>query len=173
LFTGPSGEALFILIGEGHKYDFSKFVKTAINYYKDNEQLLYHSLPISPTLHILPQKELLLFPGKVACSDIHVQDAVVAHNIAVNDNDMSSVTSRHQESVNNNTSEDSNSLDISQDDRLAVSDTGHHRIIVFHTSGRIEVKAALSAYLFVRVRIMILMLFIYHIIMASCFRLTK
>lgn len=151
MFTGPNGEALFILIGEGHKYNISKFVKTALNYYKDNEQLLYHSLPISPTLHILPQKELLLFPGKVACSDIRVQDAVGAQNKVVNDNDISSVINRHRESVNNNTGEDNNSLDISQDDRLAVSDTGHHRIIILHTSGRIEVMAALSAYLFVRV----------------------
>jgi hypothetical protein len=126
-------------------------VKTALNYYKDNEQLLYHSLPISPTLHILPQKELLLFPGKVTGSDIHVQDAVGAQNKVVNDNDISSVINRHRESVNNNTGEDNNSLDISQDDRLAVSDTGHHRIIILHTSGRIEVMAALSAYLFVRV----------------------
>lgn len=152
LFTGPNGEALFILIGEGHKNDISKFVKTALNYYKDNERLLYHPLPMSPALHILPQKGLLLFPGKVACSDIRVQDAVGAHNKVVNDNDVSSVTSSHQESVNNNNaSEGSNSLDITQDDRLAVSDTGHHRIVVFQTSGRIEVMAALSAYLFVRI----------------------
>jgi len=154
LFTGPNGEALFILIGEGHKNDISKFVKTALNYYRDNEQLLYHPLPMSPAVHILPQKGLLLFPGKVACSDICVQGAVGAHNEVVNDNDVSSVTSRHQESVNNNnnnTSEGSNSLDIAQDDRLAVSDTGHHRIVIFQTSGRIEVMAALSAYLFVRI----------------------
>jgi len=155
LFTGPNGEALFILIGEGHKNDISKFVKTALNYYKDNEQLLYHPLPMSPALHILPQKGVLLFPGKVACSDIRVQDAVGAHNKVVNDNDLSSVTSSHQKSINNNnnnnTSEGSNSLDISQDDRLAVSDTGHHRIVISQTSGRIEVMAALSAYLFVRI----------------------
>ena len=157
LFTGPNGEPLFVLIGEGHKNDISKFVKAALNYYKDNEQLLYHPLPMSTALHILPQKGLLLFPGKVACSDIRVQDAVGAHNKVVNDNDISSVTSSHQEYVNNNnnnnnnTSEGSSSLDISQDDRLAVSDTGHHRIVIFQTSGRIEVMAALSAYLFVRI----------------------
>ena len=153
MFTGPNGEALFILIGEGHKNDISEFVKTALNYYKDNEQLLYHPLPMSPALHILPKKGLLLFPGKIACSDIHMQDAVGAHNKVVNDNDVSSVTSRHQESLNNNnnTSEGSNGVDISQDDRLAISDTGHHRIVIFQTSGRIEVMAALSAYLFVRI----------------------
>jgi len=152
LFTGPSAEPLFVLIGEGHKNDISKFVKTALNYYKDNEQLLYHPLPMSPALHILPQKGLLLFPGKVACSDIRVQDAFGAHSKVVNDNDISLVTSSHQEYVNNNnTSEVSSSLDISQDDRLAVSDTGHHRIVIFQTSGRIEVIAALSAYLFVSI----------------------
>lgn len=128
------------------------FVQTALNYYKNYEQLLYHSLPVSPALHILPElRGLLLFPGKVACSDICMQDAVEAHNRIINDNDTSSVMSRHQGSVNNNTSEDSNSVDISQDDRLAVSDTGHHRIIIFQTSGRIEVMATLSVYLFVRV----------------------
>ena len=142
---------LFILIGEGHKNDISMFVKTTLNYYKDNEKLLCPSLPMSPALHILPHKGLLLFPGKVACSDIRVQDTVGAQNKVVNDNDISSVTSRHQEFVNNNTGEGCNRSDISQDDRLAVSDTGHHRIIIFLTSGRIEVMAALSAYLFVRV----------------------
>jgi hypothetical protein len=153
LFTGPNGEALFVLIGEGHKNDISKFVKTVLNYYKDNEQLLYHPLTMSPALHILPQKGLLLFPGKIACSDIRVQDAVGAHSKEVNDNDLSSVMNRHQESVNNNnnTSEGSNRLDISQDDRLAVSDTGHHRIVIFQSSGRIEVIATLSAYLFVTI----------------------
>jgi hypothetical protein len=150
------------------------FVKTALNYYKNHEQLFYHSLPVFPALHILPElKGLLLFPGKVACSDICIRDAVGAHNKVINDNNISSVMSRHRESVNNNTSEDSNSSDISQDDRLAVSDTGHHRIIIFQTSGKIEVTTALLAYLFARLWIIILMLLIYHIIMTSCFSLTK
>lgn len=132
-----------MLIGEGHTNFISMFVKTALNYYKNHEQLLYHSLPMSPATHILAKlKGLFLFPGKVACSDICVRDAIGTCDEVVNDNDIPTVMSRHKESVNNNRSEGSNTLDISQVDRLAVSDTGHHRIIVFQTSGRIEVTAA-------------------------------
>jgi len=71
-----------------------------------------------------------------------VQGAVGAHNKVGNGYDMSLVMSRHQESVNDNTSEGSNSLDILQNDRLAAADTGHRRIVIFRTSGRIEVMAA-------------------------------
>jgi hypothetical protein len=144
LFTGPNGEALFILVGEGHKNDVFMFVKTALNYYKNYEQLLDHSLPVSPALHILPQlKGPLLFPGKIASGGISVQDKDEAHKVD-NNNDTASLISR-QESVNNNSSEDNDNLNILQDDRslerLAVSDTGHHRIIIFQASGRIEVMA--------------------------------
>jgi len=59
--------ALFVLKGEGHTVDISMFVKIALNYYKNNEQLQYHSLPVSPALHILPELTgQLLFAGKVA-----------------------------------------------------------------------------------------------------------
>jgi hypothetical protein len=136
LFTGPNGEALFILVGEGHKNDMLMFVKTALNYYKNYGQLLDHSLPLAPAVHILPElKRPLFFPGKVACSGIDIQGVDGAHYKAVNNNDTSSVISKPEEAVNNNS--------ISQEDgdleRLAVSDTGHHRIIIFRTSGRIEV----------------------------------
>jgi hypothetical protein len=59
----------------------------------------------------------------------YVQGAVGARNKVVNGYDMSGM-SRHQESVNNNTSKGSSSLDISQNDRLTVADTGHHQIII-------------------------------------------
>jgi hypothetical protein len=73
LFTGPNGEVLFLLVGEGHKNDVFMFVKTAMNYYKNYEQLLDHSLLVSPALHILPEiKGPLLFPGKAACCNIDV-----------------------------------------------------------------------------------------------------
>jgi hypothetical protein len=145
LFTGPNGEVLFLLVGEGHKNDVFMFVKTAMNYYKNYEQLLDHSLPVSPALHILPEiKGPLLFPGKVACCNIDIQDEDGAHNKAHNNND-TSVTREHRELVNNNSSEGSNNLSALQDggslERLAVSDTGHNRIIVFNTHGRIEVIA--------------------------------
>jgi hypothetical protein len=117
------------------------FVKTAVNYYKNCAQLLHHSLPVSPALHILPQiKGPLLFPGKVACCNIDVRDEDGARDKAHNNN--TSVT-RKQESVNNNSSEGTDNLSILQEgrspERLAVSDTGHNRIIVFSTDGRIEV----------------------------------
>jgi hypothetical protein len=101
----------------------------------------YHS----PALHILPEiKGPLLFLGKVTCCNINVQDEDGAHNKVHNNND-TSVTRKHRESVNNNSSEGSNNLSVLQDGRslesLAVSDTGHNRIIVFNTHGRIEVIA--------------------------------
>lgn len=143
LIIGPNGEVLFILVGEGHKNDILMFVKNALNYYKNDEQLLDHSLPLAPAVHILPElKGPLFFPGKVACSGIDIQDVDGAHYNAVNNNGTSSVTSKPQEAVNNNSSECSSDLTISKEDgdleRLAVSDTGHHRIIIFKTSGRIE-----------------------------------
>jgi hypothetical protein len=136
-----------MLVGEGHKNDVLMFVKTTLNYYKNYEQLLNHSLPLAPAVHILPEvKGPLLFPGKVACSGVGIRGVDGAHCEAVNNNDTSSVISKHQESVNINSSECSNDLRISQEDgdleRLAVSDTGHHRIIIFKTSGRIEVITA-------------------------------
>jgi hypothetical protein len=89
---------------------------------------------LAPAVHILPQlKGPLFFPGKVSCSRIDIQG------------DTSSVIKKPEEAVNNN-SGCSNHLSISQEDgdleRLAVSDTGHHRIIIFRTSGRIEVMTA-------------------------------
>jgi hypothetical protein len=144
LFTGPNGEALFILVGEGHKNDITLFVKTTLNHYRNYKQLLSHLIPLAPAVHILSElKEPLLFPGKVACSAINVQGVDEAHYRAVNNNDTSSAISKPREAVNNKSSECSNNLNISQDDedleRLAVSDTGHHRIIILKTSGRIEV----------------------------------
>ncbi|PNF20594.1 NHL repeat-containing protein 2 [Cryptotermes secundus] len=136
VIIGPNGEVLFILVGEGHKNDILVFVKTALNYYKNYGQLLDHSLPLAPAVHILPElKGLLFFPGKVACIGIDIQGVDGAHYKALNNNnDTSSAISKPEEAVNNNS--------ISQEDgdpeRLAVSDTGHHRIIVFRTSGRIE-----------------------------------
>jgi hypothetical protein len=89
LFTGPNREALFILVGKGHKNGVFMFVKTALNYYKNYEPLLDHSLPVSPALHILPQlKGPLLFPGEVACNGISVQDGT--HNKVDKNNDASS-----------------------------------------------------------------------------------
>jgi hypothetical protein len=122
------------------------FVKTALNYYKNYGQLLDRSLPLAPAVHILPElKGPLFFPGKVACSGIDIQAVDGAHYKAVNNNDRL-VISKPEEAVNNNNSECSNDLSISQEDgdleRLAVSDTGHHRIIIFRTSGRIEVMTA-------------------------------
>lgn len=145
LFAGPNGEALFLLVGEGHVSDVFKFVKTAMNYYKNHEQLLHHTLPSSPALHILPEiKGPLLFPGKVACSNVTVQDEEGAHNRADNNNDRS--VARKLESDNNNSiSKGSNNLSVSRDgrrlERLAVSDTGHNRIIIFNTRGGTEVIA--------------------------------
>jgi hypothetical protein len=144
LFTGPNGEVLFVLVGEGHKNNLFTFVKTAVNYYKNDEQLLDHSLPASPAFHILPEiKGLLLFPGKVACINIGVLDEDNTHSKVDNNNDTSVI--RKHESVNNNSSEGRDNLSVLQDgrslDRLAISDTGHNRIIIFNTCGRIEVMA--------------------------------
>jgi hypothetical protein len=154
LFTGPNGEALFMLVGEGHKNYITLFVKTTLNHYRNYKQLLSHSLPLAPAVHILPElKEPLLFPGKVACCRINMHGVDGAHRKAVNNNDTSSAISKPQESVNDNSSECSNNFSISQEDgdreRLAVSDTGHHRIIIFKTSGKIEVMQLLYLSVFV------------------------
>ncbi|KAJ9579580.1 hypothetical protein L9F63_004765, partial [Diploptera punctata] len=111
IILGPSGEVLFLLVGESHKKDVLMYIKCTMKYFSIKEKLQNHSLPISPANHVRAPGALL-FPGKVAC--------IIA---PANSNDIIS--------VNNNSSEN-----LMQ--RLAVSDTGHHRITVFTTSGKVE-----------------------------------
>ncbi|XP_069674037.1 NHL repeat-containing protein 2 isoform X2 [Periplaneta americana] len=114
LILGPNGEALFLLVGESHKHDMFLYVQTALNYYKNEGQIKDHSLPITSQSHIAAEEDRsLLFPGKMACCELSEQ--------------------------NNNSSQNGNNHSgENYTERLAVSDTGHHRIIIFSTSGRIE-----------------------------------
>jgi hypothetical protein len=60
-------------------------------------------------VHTFPElKEPLFFPGKIACVGIDIYGVEGAHYKAVKNNDTSSVISRPQEAVNNNSSEFSN-----------------------------------------------------------------
>ncbi|PSN47592.1 hypothetical protein C0J52_04566 [Blattella germanica] len=113
LILGPSGEALFLVIGEGQKEDVVMFVKCALRYYRNIDALQPHNLPLSPSQHVTSGP--LLFPGKVACIGTPTDNEVI--------------------SLNNNSSSNERLTE-----RLAVSDTGHHRIIVFSTSGRVEIN---------------------------------
>lgn len=111
LILGPNGEALFLLVGESHKKDVLTYIKCAMKYFSSKGELQSHALPVSPSNYVgVPGP--LLFPGKVACI-----------SASTNNNDINS--------VNNNSDEH-------LIERLSVSDTGHHRIIIFTTSGKVE-----------------------------------
>lgn len=93
-------------------------MKTALKYYKTQGLLSNHSLPLDHTTHILPQNETLLYPGKIAVSSTTNQPC---HN-CVNE----------QNSGNNN------------DRMLAISDMGHHRIVIISSCGKVKVSCLLG-----------------------------
>ncbi|EZA57063.1 hypothetical protein DMN91_007077 [Ooceraea biroi] len=67
VMLGPSGQPLFVLVGEGHRDEILLYAKVAIAHFKSLNQMSNHSLPLKPAHHLLPSsKDGLLFPGKVA-----------------------------------------------------------------------------------------------------------
>ena len=117
---GPSSEALFLLIGESHKSDVLMYIQCAMKYFSNSGKLQSHGLPLAPSYHVAASRSLC-FPGKVACI-----------SAPANSNDATS--------VNNN----SNKLM----ERLAVSDTGNHRVMIFTPSGKVEVISVNCFYSF-------------------------
>lgn len=67
LILGPRGNPIFVLMGEG-KYDLlDSFLTVAMKYYKSNNSLKNHLLPLNPSTDLMAPT-CLKFPGKIVCS---------------------------------------------------------------------------------------------------------
>lgn len=63
--VGPTGQFLYVMVGEGHRQRLLDFIKVTLNYYKEKGEINYDSLPLE--LAQLPPSPLR-FPGKVCVS---------------------------------------------------------------------------------------------------------
>lgn len=67
LVLGPSGEPLFVLVGEGHRERLQLYVDVAIKHFSDSGTLKSSSpVPMAPSEHLQATNSILRFPGKVA-----------------------------------------------------------------------------------------------------------
>lgn len=67
LLLGPNANPLVMLMGEGHKENLRLYIRNALEFYGNQNQLSNHKLPFKSAYHLLPDlKGPLLFPGKVA-----------------------------------------------------------------------------------------------------------
>nr|CAD7203643.1 unnamed protein product [Timema douglasi] len=134
LLLGPNKEVLFLLAGEGMKHELPFIVRTALKHYAGPGQLSGNELPLAPASHLLAEKKgvSLLFPGKVAScqvirNDFHqtpklVSDQTVAFGANLKEPAVPLDRFVHK----------------SETERLAVADTGNHRILILTTSGKLE-----------------------------------
>uniref|UniRef100_A0ABD2W380 Thioredoxin domain-containing protein n=1 Tax=Trichogramma kaykai TaxID=54128 RepID=A0ABD2W380_9HYME len=65
VMIGPSGQPLFVLVGEDHREELFLYTKVALEYFKSLNQIATNDIPIELASHILPVNKNLLFPGKV------------------------------------------------------------------------------------------------------------
>lgn len=56
-------------MGEGHYDLLEKYIGAAIKFYKINNSLKIHSLPLNPATELLNMSSQLKFPGKIVCSE--------------------------------------------------------------------------------------------------------
>ncbi|KAG5887873.1 hypothetical protein JTB14_011408 [Gonioctena quinquepunctata] len=66
LVLGPHSNPIIMLTGEGHKDDLTVCIRNALEFYKEQNQISNHQLPLKSAYHFLPDlKGPLLFPGKI------------------------------------------------------------------------------------------------------------
>ena len=65
VIVGPTGQFLYIMVGEGHRQRLLDFMEVAVNYFREKEEINDHSLPLK--LEQLPPSPLR-FPGKMCVS---------------------------------------------------------------------------------------------------------
>nr|CAD7403352.1 unnamed protein product [Timema cristinae] len=134
LLLGPNKEVLFLLAGEGMKHELPFIVRTAFKHYAGPGQLSGNELPLAPASHLLAEKKgvSLLFPGKVASCQVIQNDFRQTPKIV----------SDQTVAFGDNLKEPAVPLDQfvhkSETERLAVADTGNHRILILTTSGKLE-----------------------------------
>ncbi|XP_074025751.1 NHL repeat-containing protein 2 [Leptinotarsa decemlineata] len=66
LILGPNSNPIVMFTGEGHKDDLRVCIRNALKFYKENNLISNHQLPLKSAYHFLPElKGPLLFPGKI------------------------------------------------------------------------------------------------------------
>lgn len=68
VFLGPRANPLFVTMGEGNFEIIEKYVAATMKFYKDQNAIKNHSLPLNPASDLLTPNSNLKFPGKIACS---------------------------------------------------------------------------------------------------------
>ncbi|KAM7351764.1 NHL repeat-containing protein 2 [Cochliomyia hominivorax] len=65
MVLAPSGAPLLMLMGEGHGLFLERFTEQALRFFAQKEELKYFSLPLKPSVDLLPASKLR-FPAKIA-----------------------------------------------------------------------------------------------------------
>ncbi|GLV31685.1 uncharacterized protein CBL_07445 [Carabus blaptoides fortunei] len=83
LLLGPHGNPIIMLMGEGHKEDLQLYIRNALNYYKSENEITSHTIPMQSCFYLLPElKGPLLFPGKIAnyidCENNNVEQIAIS-----------------------------------------------------------------------------------------------
>lgn len=127
LVLGPRGNPIFVLMGEGHGNRLDRYIKAALKFYQSTGEIKTHSIEINPAIELL-KTSVLKFPGKIAARQLR---SVPNSNSSNNNDDNSSVCDGDQISTTSK---------FIGSELYAVSDSGNHRILVFHANGQIIEK---------------------------------
>nr|XP_053634639.1 NHL repeat-containing protein 2-like [Cherax quadricarinatus] len=65
LILGPSGNPLFVLVGEGHCESLQVYVNTAVTYFNSSGCLSKCAVGLAPSRHLTATGSSLLYPGKI------------------------------------------------------------------------------------------------------------
>lgn len=63
-------------MGEGNFETLEKYIAATMKFYKDQNAIKNHSLPLNPAADLLTPNSNLKFPGKIACSKSNPNDAI-------------------------------------------------------------------------------------------------
>ncbi|XP_969236.3 NHL repeat-containing protein 2 isoform X1 [Tribolium castaneum] len=79
LILGPNANPIVMLMGEGHKENLRTYIRAALEYYKEKNQISDHQIPFKSAYHLLPDlKGPLLFPGKITNFVAKNQEEILA-----------------------------------------------------------------------------------------------
>lgn len=83
--SGPKGQPLFVLVGEGHRDEMLTYVGVALAYFNSLKEISDHEIPLKPAQHLLPlSKDVILFPGKVQTFESHNVERVIVSDTGNN-----------------------------------------------------------------------------------------
>ncbi|KAJ6646671.1 NHL repeat-containing protein 2 [Pseudolycoriella hygida] len=76
IILGPKANPIFVKMGEGNFQLLEKYVAAAMKFYKEQNQIKSHSLPLNPAADLITPNLSLKFPGKIACTKTNGNDAI-------------------------------------------------------------------------------------------------